>query len=84
MIDFGIPLLIGYALLPSVFILLSYYLFQKTEFANYADGLFALSFISKLSEPKRNDFLKSIFMINRLKFHFQKPVYTLKVSNHSV
>ncbi|WP_375587550.1 ABC transporter permease [Flagellimonas aurea] len=61
MIDFGIPLLIGYALLPSVFILLSYYLFQKTEFANYAYGLFALSFISKLSEPKRNDFLKSIF-----------------------
>ena len=61
MIDFGIPLLIAYTLLPFVFILLSNYLFEKTEFANYVYGLFALSFVSKLSEPKRNDFLKSIF-----------------------
>ena len=61
MIDFGLPLLIGYTLLPFVFILLSNYLFEKTEFANYAYVLFAISFISKLSEPKRNDFLKSIF-----------------------
>lgn len=59
--DFGIPLLIGYTILPLVFILLSKYLFEKTEFANYVYGLFALSFVSKLSEPKRNDFLKSIF-----------------------
>jgi hypothetical protein len=61
MIDFGLPLLIGYTLLPFVFVLLSNYLFEKTEFANYAYVLFAISFISKLSEPKRNDFLKSIF-----------------------
>ncbi len=61
MIDFGLPLLIGYTLLPFVFILLSNYLFGKTEFANYIFGLLALSFVSKLSEPKRNDFLKSIF-----------------------
>lgn len=61
MIDFGMPLLIGYTLLPFVFILMSNSLFQKTEFANYIYGLLALSFISKLSEPKRNDFLKSIF-----------------------
>jgi hypothetical protein len=61
MVDFGIPLLIGYTLLPFVFILLSNYLFEKTEFANYVYGLFALSFVSKLSEPKRNDFIKSIF-----------------------
>ena len=61
MIDFGLPLLIGYTLLPFVFVLLSNYLFEKTEFANYVYGLFALIFISKLSEPKRNDFLKSIF-----------------------
>ena len=61
MIDFGLPVLIGYAILPVVFVLLSNYLFEKTEFANYVYGLFALIFISKLSEPKRNDFLKSIF-----------------------
>ena len=61
MIDFGLPILIGYAILPVVFVLLSNYLFEKIEFANYVYGLFALIFISKLSEPKRNDFLKSIF-----------------------
>jgi hypothetical protein len=66
MIDFGLPLLIGYTLLPFVFVLLSNYLFEKTEFANYAYVLFAISFISKLSEPKRNDFLKSIF--NKYKY----------------
>ena len=47
MIDFGLPLLIGYALLPFVFVLL---IVLKTEFAVYAYGLIAFSFISKLSE----------------------------------
>jgi hypothetical protein len=61
MIDFGLPILIGYALLSFVFVLLSNYLFEKTEFANYAYGLFALISVLKLSEPKRNDFLKSVF-----------------------
>lgn len=65
MIDFGIPLLVGYVLLPLVFILLSNYLFNKTEFASYVYGLLAISFVSKLSEPKRNDFLKSTFNVNK-------------------
>lgn len=65
-IDFGLPLLIGYTLLLVFFILLSNYLFQKTEYANYIYGLCALSFVSILSEPKRNDFLKSIF--NRVEY----------------
>ena len=61
MIEFGLPLLLGYTLLPIAFILLSNYLFSKTEFAVYIYGLLALSFVSKLSNPKRNDFLKSVF-----------------------
>lgn len=61
MIDFGIPLLIGYSLLPFIFVLTSTYLFEKTEFANYIFGIIALFFVMKLSEPKRNDFLKSVF-----------------------
>lgn len=60
MIDFGLPILIGYTFIPFLFILLSSYLYERTEFANYVYGLIALSFVSKLSEPKRNDFLKSI------------------------
>ncbi len=61
MIDFGLPLLIGYTLLPFIFLLFSNYLFEKTTFANYIYALLSISFISKLNEPKRNDFLKSIF-----------------------
>jgi hypothetical protein len=64
-IDFGIPLLIGYTLFPFVFILMSNYLFKKTEFANYIYLLSALSIITKLSDSKRNDFLKSIFKKNK-------------------
>ncbi|NAS29929.1 ABC transporter permease [Flavobacteriaceae bacterium R38] len=61
MIDFGIPLLVAYTLIPIVFILLSKYLFSKTPFASYIFLLLALGIISKTSETKRNDFLKSIF-----------------------
>ena len=61
MIDFGLPLLIRFTLLTFVFILLSNHLFVNTEFAVYVYGLIAISFVSKLSEPKRNDFLKLIF-----------------------
>jgi hypothetical protein len=61
MIDFGLPLLIGYTLIPFIFILMSNYLFSKTEFASYLYGFIAIGFVSKLSDAKRNDFLKSIF-----------------------
>lgn len=61
MTDFGMPLILVYTLLPIAFVLLSTYLFTKTEFAAYIFALMALSLISRLSEPKRNDFLKSIF-----------------------
>lgn len=61
MIDFGLPILIGYTFLPLIFILGSNYLFTKTAFANYLFGLLALTVVSKLSEPNRNNFLKSIF-----------------------
>jgi hypothetical protein len=61
MIDFGIPLLVGYTVLPLIFLFLSNYLFEKTVIAQYVYGLIALTFVSKLSDTKRNDFLKSIF-----------------------
>lgn len=61
MIDFGIPLSVGYTLITFIFILLSNYLFERLEYANYVYALFALSFVLKLSDTKRNDFLKSIF-----------------------
>ncbi len=64
MIAFGLPFIIGYPLLLTVFILLSNYLFSKTEFATYLYSFIALSLVSKLSETRRNDFLKSIFSKN--------------------
>lgn len=61
MLAFGIPIVLGYFLSLIVFVLGSYFLFLKTEFAVYIYLLIALSFISQLSETDRNDFLKSIF-----------------------
>lgn len=60
-VDFGLPLFIGYTFLPLVFMFLSNYLFKNRAYANYIYVFIALSIVLKLSEPKRNDFLKSIF-----------------------
>ena len=59
--DFGFNPIIGFLTIFIGFIGLSIYLFSKTEFAEYIFILIALSFISKLSEIKRNDFLKFAF-----------------------
>lgn len=59
--DFGLNPIIGFILLLTGFIGLSIYLFSKTEFAQYVLILIALSFVSKLSETRRNDFLKYCF-----------------------
>lgn len=60
-IDFGCPLIIAYPLFIATFILLSNTLYAKTDFANYIMLIFALSLATKRSEPKRNEFLKSVF-----------------------
>ena len=60
-IEFGLPLLVVYPLILIVFISISNFLFSKTQFAVHIYGLIALVFLSKQSEPKRNDFLKLIF-----------------------
>lgn len=59
--DFGIHPIIGYLLLLLAFVGLSVFLFYKTTFASHAYILIALAFTSKLSEVKRNDFLKIVF-----------------------
>lgn len=59
--SYGLNPIIGFFLLFVVFIGLSIYLFSKSEFAEYVFILIALSFISKLNETKRNDFLKYCF-----------------------
>lgn len=61
LIDFGMPLLLAYSLIPLAFILLSQHLFSESEFAIYVYIFLAGGFISKTSENKRNVFLKSIF-----------------------
>lgn len=59
--DFGLNPIIGFILVLTGFTGLSIYLFSKTEFAEYVFILIALSFVSKLSETRRNDFLKYCF-----------------------
>ena len=57
----GINPVLGYLLALSTFVLLSEYIFQKTEFAKYAFILTCLSLQLKLSEKNRTDFLLSTF-----------------------
>ncbi len=56
--DSGFNPLLAYSLLTTLFVGLSIYLFQKTEFAQYIYLLFALTLIGKLSETRRTEFLK--------------------------
>ena len=62
--EIGFSPILGYVLAIIGFYGISFYLFSKTEFAEYFYGLISISFISKLSEKRRNDFLKTIFPIN--------------------
>ncbi len=60
--DYGLNPILGFCIIFAVFIGFSMYLFSRTEFAVYMYMLIAWSFVAKLSEKKRNDFLKSIFL----------------------
>lgn len=57
----GLNPLLGYVLGLTAFILLSEYIFHKTEFAKYLVLLTCLSLQFKLSELNRTDFLRSTF-----------------------
>src|SRR5690625_6434329 len=57
----------AYLLLLGAFIGFSIFIFERTEFAKYIYVLFALFFIGKLSEIKRNDFLKLTFGDKKVK-----------------
>lgn len=59
--DFGIIPVLGYFLALMGFFGLSFYLFYKTEFAEYLYMLIAISVAVQLGETKRNDFLMSCF-----------------------
>jgi len=59
--DFGLNPILGYLLILTSFLVLSIYLFHKTEFAQYAYILISLALTAKLSEIGRNDFLKLCF-----------------------
>ena len=57
----GLPPLLGYLFVLIAFVLLSAYVFQKTDFAKYLVILISLSSVFKLSENSRADFLLSTF-----------------------
>ena len=61
LIELGINPLVGYVLGIAGFILISEYLYLKTEFAKYAVILVALTFLAKTSEINRNAFLLMVF-----------------------
>ena len=57
----GFNPVLGYLLSLILFVLLSQYIFHKTEFAKYLVILVCFSFQFKLSENSRTDFLMSTF-----------------------
>ena len=59
--DFGVHPILGYILLLLGFIGLSAYLFYKTEFAEYIYAFTAYAVLAQLSDPKRNEFLRTCF-----------------------
>ena len=61
MTAFGIPPVLGFGIIPVLFFAMSELLFRKTEYASYLYVFLAISFVTQLSEAKRNAFLKSIF-----------------------
>jgi hypothetical protein len=65
--EIGINPLLGYLLCIVAFVLISEYIFQKTEFAKYLVILTCISLLFKLSEKNRTDFLLSTFGDKRQK-----------------
>lgn len=61
--EFGMPPFMAYSVLPICFLGLSAYLFSQTDFAGYLYILIALGLLSKLTDKKRNDFLKTCYTI---------------------
>lgn len=59
--ELGFSPILGYSLIIVAFIALSIHLFRGTEYAEYLYILTALALLSKLSDKKRNDFLKGCF-----------------------
>lgn len=59
--EFGVHPILGYFLSVILFLGLSFLLFSKTIYAPYIYVFFGLSFVIKLGEITRNDFLKSCF-----------------------
>ncbi len=59
--DNGLEPVVAYTLLTAVFIVLSVYLFYKTVYAEYLYLFISLSLTGKLSEIRRNEFLKICF-----------------------
>lgn len=63
--EIGLHYILGTLLLITVFLFGSIYLFEKTVFAKYIYPIFALSFISNLSDSNRNNYLKHCFNLHK-------------------
>ncbi len=61
LVALGLQPFLGYALLVLAFFGSSFYLFSKTDFAHYIYSAFAGSFVWKMSEKSRCEFLKLCF-----------------------
>ncbi len=62
--DFGINPIVGFLLLPILFVGASVFLFYKTEYAPYVYILAAIASFMKLGNPRRSDLLRTCFTKN--------------------
>lgn len=62
LIEFGLNPILAYVIVGVGFVVFSVFLFSKTEYAVFIYLLSAISILSKLSETRRNDFLRSTFL----------------------
>jgi len=78
LIDFGLHPIAALIIIVTGFVVLSFYIFTKTAYANYFYMLMALSIVIRYSESNRNDFLKFTFAkIDYYKIRFAENFLTV-------
>ena len=59
--EMGFIPVVAYLLIVILFLAISFYLFERVDYAQYIYSVFPLFFLSRLSDRQRNDFLKITF-----------------------
>lgn len=67
LLELGMHPIVGYVVIISSLVLLTEFMFMKTEFAKYALILFALSFMFRIAKTDRTEFLTTVYGTAKMK-----------------